>query len=418
MDDPNATIAALNKSAMPQLHRGQPPPQPPPASSPPVQPPSITPPAPPAGDPPAGTPPAEPSIEAPPPIPDAFMGVPPAPGQPPNQPATPPAPTPTADDDLKAIDTSRWSEGQRRAFERYKAREAEARKKAEDLEKRVAEMQAKIGQPDPTIQAKLAELDAFQKRAHEAETELAKMDIQRDPQFQAMFVEPRNAKLNQLRSGLKAFGIDEKLAESLETMSPDQRLTTLSKAVPAEKQGFIGAIVGMIATPMSELDDIRARKEQALSRASEQRQSWEAQRNEQIKQFRQQHVQGALEAIVKEGHFEFAHLDNAPQWNAFSAMMRTQVQRAVESQDPQQTSRLIAKGVGADYLLKMLKTVDAENKALKASLAKMSQASPRPGGGTPPAAPPNQPNQAARPEDIFKVSLRKAAEAMGRQSPI
>jgi hypothetical protein len=90
----------------------------------------------------------------------------------------------------------------------------------------------------------------------------------------------------------------------------------------------------------------------------------------------------------------------------------------VESQDPQQTSRLIAKGVGADYLLKMLKTVDAENKALKASLAKMSQASPRPGGGTPPAAPSTQPTTAARPEDIFKVSLRKAAEAMGRQSPI
>lgn len=411
MDTPDqaAVIQSLNR--MPRLSQQAPgaTPPPPPAN------PLPAPPPPAAGDSTPPAPPPQPSLDAPPPVPDTLLGVqpPPPPPPPPNQP-----PQPTPDQDYQAFDTSRWPEGQRRAFERIKAREAEYKKKADDALREAEALKTRIGQPDPQTQTKLAEYEAWKKRAEQAEQELAKNDIQRDPQFQAQFVQPRELKMGQVRSGLKAFGIDEKLADRLETLTVDQRLQEIAKALPADKQNFLGAIVGMIAPAMNDLDDIRVRREQTLAGAAQQRETWQAQKQQDIARFRQQHAETAMDALAHEGHFPFAQIDGNAQWNQFAGLMRTQVKQAIESQDPQLVTRRIAAGVAADYYLKMVKSLDTENRRLKADIAKLSQAAPRPGGGQPPPPPAgSQRQQQQGTEGIATASLRKALEAQGRPSP-
>jgi hypothetical protein len=169
---------------------------------------------------------------------------------------------------------------------------------------------------------------------------------------------------------------------------------------------------------MNDLDDIRVRRDQTLSQAAQQRETWQAQKQADVARFRHQHAETAMDALAREGHFPFAQIDGNTQWNQFAGLMRTQVKQAIESQDPQLVTRRIAAGVAADYYLKMVKSLDTENRRLKADIAKLSQAAPRPGGGQPPPPPSGQQPAAQSADTIWNRSLRKAYEAQGRPSPV
>ena len=363
MGDPNAKqiasdIAAKMTGVKPVATT--PPPTPP--QTPPATPPPAPPATPPATPPPAVPPAAQSVLDGISADELAALGI-QTPAAPP--PATPPPAPPPSQPDL---DTSKMSQEHQDDVKRLRER---FERQVESLK---AELQsAKTSQLgsqnfDEATKQKLADYDAMTQRMKEMETELAKENLARHPQFKAEFDIPMQETVTQI----KQYGLTDEQAQQAIALAPRERVKFLQEKAP-EMVPYLVPLFGQI-------DGINMKRTARIANAQHELKRMQDMQAVQVRQFRQQHLAAAIERSLQAG---FSCLKDTPQ----NATLRNLANEVVMSDDPRIQTSAMVQGVTANYYRSIAAKALQELMSLRQKMTEMGASVPRPGaGGAPPPA--------------------------------
>lgn len=345
MNDPMTTII---EEAVEEVGDPSTPPETPPATPP--ETPPVTPPA---------TPPAEPSPDDVI-IPESFFPVAPPETPPETPPATPPGTPPETPSEITDEEIQGMEAKQREAFIRLRQENATLRQQ----------------QPSP---APTEELTALQAKLKEANTVIARLDLQQTPEFQAQFVAPKEELVAAVETTLKSLEIEDPgtVAAKLSALPAAERF----KAVD-ELLGLKQAAVLPLFTQMDLLDSRRAAALEAHKATSDQLRQQNA---AQIGQIKASMMQSSVAQLAQEGMFVFQKIEGNEQWNQVVDKMIERTGAVFRSNDPAVQAKTLTAGVAAPFLLAALKQRTTENAKLRQQLGSRIGREPGARGDQPPA---------------------------------
>lgn len=297
--------------------------------------------------------------------------------------------------------------------ENFKKVQARAKQEIAAAKKEAADMAAKIkefegrGSDDKTK----AEIDQLRKDRQEMEAALERLAFERSPKFQKQFVAREKATLDRATKAFTDAGGEAALLPEILAASPARRFAMLDELeISASGKQYVISV-------LSEHDAIQSEKAAALAESRERLNQWETEEKAQQEAAASQRtveMKKLLDRTIIEtaAEFEpFRKVDGNDAWNAEVDARIAEVTRiAVGESTEKEIIQKIARGVAADRIHQMFKTVRDENKALRARNAELEAAQPGAGGRAP--AVNGNANETA--EDRWERAQAAAMAASGR----
>lgn len=342
----------------------------------------------------------------------------------PSAPAAPPAtPAPSAPEEPQ-ID-QHAPPGLRAAFDKQKEF---WRNKIKPLEEEIAKLksapptQVKTEIP-PEIKEQLTQLESLKQRAEQAEKELAKLDIQYDPQFRATFQLPMMEKEQTAKSVLTSYGVDASQVAVLKSLSGKDRA---AKVMELTKD--LGAMAPMAAAeimlPFRAMDEINGRMHAALQDAENVKKQLEQTRMQQVTQLRSQTKETALRFLQEQGNMLYNKIvpngklpqDKVAAWNAQAESLHRELDEVLTRGDALKQTALIAEGLAAPKIRQSYQRLMKDYTELKKTVAAMQSAVP--GGRSPapdgnPVQPGTTPPSKLNAESLFKMVHAQSVQELG-----
>jgi hypothetical protein len=260
--------------------------------------------------------------------------------------------------------------------------------------------------------------------AKEVEKELAKINVQYDPNFRAQFEIPMAERVSAAKTVMQSYGVDPKEADAIRVLSGKDRLLKIRELT--KDLGDMGAMAAAeISLPFRIIDEIATRREAALKDAERLQGQLQATRVEQTRQFRHKTISTAIGLLAEEGHFPLVEItpggdvtpEAAQKWNKFSSKIKQDMANVAASEDPMQQAKAMAAGHLAEYYLRVIEAQKAQVAEMQATIQKMSSAAPTggtPPSGTPPAAPAKKGPLTA--EAFWEKTHRASQAALGAKT--
>jgi hypothetical protein len=224
-----------------------------------------------------------------------------------------------------------------------------------------------------------AELDALKAERDRVSEELERVSLERSPRFQMKYDGAKANVLAQVKDYLAQSGVEDakvqEIAAKAMTMNIKDRITFLQAEAPD--------VAAALYPLYSQIDGIEKQRVGELAKARDARQRDDQTAQERAKQFRDQHMTTAINAVREAGHGLLKEIDGNDAWNAGVKALKATIQEVFTSEDPEVQSRAITMGVLAPQYLAMLKKEHAKNKFLEGELRKYTKAMPRVNGSEP-----------------------------------
>lgn len=260
-----------------------------------------------------------------------------------------------------------------------KAQIAAAKKENEEMAARIKEIDGR-GSDDKTK----AELEQLRKDRAEMESELERLAFERSPRFQKQFVAREKATIDRATKAFTDAGGEASLLPEILAATPARRFAML------DELEMSGSGKQYVISVLSEHDAIQSEKAAALSESRERLSQWQNEdkaQQEAAASQRTVEMKKLLDRTIIETATEFEpfrKVDGNDKWNAEVDERITEVHRiAVGESTEKEIVQKIARGVAADRIHQMFRTVRDENTKLKERIASLEAAQPGAGGRAP-----------------------------------
>jgi len=237
---------------------------------------------------------------------------------------------------------------------------------------RNAELESQLKERAGLSQERFTEL---QKSLEDAQNTIAMLDLSRDPRFKSQFEQPMNVLSQRGKQMLTELELQPEIFDRATALSLKDRIAYLNQAAPD--------IAQELRTVLSEMDTIKARRDDALNRHGEIAQQLTQQKQSQIKELQQQVLGESLRSVQADGHFIFSHVEGDEDWNGTVDALLNNAGQMISSGDPRSQAKHILLGVAAPLYMKMYMQEREKREALSKELQKVQSSMPDIGSGGP-----------------------------------
>lgn len=257
---------------------------------------------------------------------------------------------------------------------------AAAQKERDDLAAKIKEFEVR-GTDDKTK----FKLEQLEKDLSERDSELERLAFERSPRFQKQFVAREQATVARAKQALVDAGGDAALLDEILAAKGPRRFALLD-----ELDTQSASARQYLITALSEHDAIQSEKAAALGESRERLTQWQNEdkaQQEAAASQRTVEMKKLLDRTIIETATEFEpfrKVEGNDKWNAEVDERIAEVHRiAVGESTEKEIVQKIARGVAADRIHQMFRTVRDENTKLKERIASLEAAQPGAGGRAP-----------------------------------